>query len=501
MKQIKNTFFINTLIILITGFIIKFLGLINRIFITRILGTEGMSLYILSFPTIMLFISISGLSLNISVSKLVSENIITKKLSPKLILISSIKLSLVISLITIIIFLCLLNPLTTYGLKNQDLTFPLLSTIFLIPLVGISDTLRGYFNGLKDMKNSSISSLLEQIFRILSSILLLYIFIPYGVKTATFFCLISLSIGEIASILFCLIKIKKTKVIHYENTSNELKEILQISIPSTMSKLVGNFTFFLEPIFYLWILTKLHYPTATIQAEYTIVNAYTISLLTLGSFVSTALATTALPSISEHYALKDYQKVNYYIKKTIIFSLIPGIFISIILYFYPHDIMNFIYNTTNGTTEIKKYVIFFIPYYIQAPIAAIYQAIGKSKQLSIFSSLFNILRLLLILLLSTFSKISYDSLIISTFITLDLFVCILFFKIKKLTSFKISFNQSISIFLLTLLSIFTTIIFKHFNINFIISILILFIIYIFIAYKLKLINIFSINQSNSEDYQ
>ena len=54
----KTSFFFNTLIILITGFVIKALGLINRIFITRILGSSGMTLYIMSFPTIMLFINI-----------------------------------------------------------------------------------------------------------------------------------------------------------------------------------------------------------------------------------------------------------------------------------------------------------------------------------------------------------------------------------------------------------------------------------------------------------
>ena len=118
---IKNTFFMNTLIILITGFIIKFLGLINRIFITRLLGASGMNLYILSFPTIMLFISISGFSLNITISKLVSESITTKKYSPKTLLFTSIKLSLFISLLTILIFIVILKPLVNTFLHNNDL--------------------------------------------------------------------------------------------------------------------------------------------------------------------------------------------------------------------------------------------------------------------------------------------------------------------------------------------------------------------------------------------
>ena len=48
-KKQNNTFFINTLIIIITNFVVKMLGLINKIAITRMLGTNGMSLYVYLF--------------------------------------------------------------------------------------------------------------------------------------------------------------------------------------------------------------------------------------------------------------------------------------------------------------------------------------------------------------------------------------------------------------------------------------------------------------------
>lgn len=487
--SIKNTFFINTLIILITGFIIKFLGLINRIFITRLLGPSGMNLYILSFPTIMLFISISGFSLNISISKLVSESIKTKQYSPKLILYNAIKLSLLISIITIIIFIIILKPLVNVFLKNGDLYLPLLSTILLIPLVGISDSLKGYFNGLKLMKYSSLSSLIEQIFRIGFSIIVLYITIPYGITIACFACLVSLSIGEIASIIYSSIIIKKLKLIHYENTSNEINALIKISIPSTMSKLLGSFTYFLEPIVYLWVLSVLKYPDKLVQEQYTIINAYTLSLLTLGSFVSVALSTTVVPSISENFAVKEFNKVNYYIKKTIIYSLIPGIFITVILLFYPYELMNLIYGSSEGVTEVRKFAVFFLPYYLQAPLSSIYQALGKSKSLFIYSTIFNILRILLIILLSFIPSININSLIIAIFITLDLYFIILYLKIKKLTSFKISFHNSINIFIISLFLISLTILFISIKLNYILSIIILFTIYLILCYKFNLIDI------------
>lgn len=485
----KTSFFFNTLIILITGFIIKALGLINRIFITRILGSSGMTLYIMSFPTIMLFINISCMGLNITISKLVAESLKTKLLSPKLLLKKAIVISLITSIITIIAFILFLYPLTHFLLKNDNLFFPLLSTVFLIPLVGISDSLKGYFNGLKQMKYSSTANLIEQISRIVFSISVLYITIPYGIKIATFFCLLSLSVGELTSIFYSLLKIKKLKIIHYQNTNGELKAILRICVPTTLSHLVGNFTYFLEPIVYVWILSILTYQQTQIEEAYTIANAFTLSLLTLGSFVSTALATTVVPSISESNATKDMAKVNYFIKKTIIFSLIPGLFITIILFFYPNDIMHFIYNTTKGASDVKKYVFFFLPYYLQVPLSAIYQALGKAKSLFKISSFFNILRILLIIILSLIPSINFDSLIVATFVTLILNFFVIFFKIKKLTSLNVSFHQSLNLLIIFGFCFALVLFFNTINLNFYISIIVSFIVYILSCYKFQLINI------------
>ena len=176
-----NSFFKNTMVILLTSFIIKILGLLNKIIITRILGLDGMQLYVLTMPTIILLTSISSLSLNPVISKMISENQVTKKYSDKMILRNSILLSLFVSLITIIFLLLFISPLTNTLLKNANLFFPILSSIILIPFVGISDGLKGYFNGIKQMRISSISTLIEQITRISTTIILILVSINYSI--------------------------------------------------------------------------------------------------------------------------------------------------------------------------------------------------------------------------------------------------------------------------------------------------------------------------------
>lgn len=68
----------NTLVLIATSLIIRVLSLANRIILTRLLGNEGISLYVIILPSLMLFMSIAGFSLNTALSKVIAENAVSK---------------------------------------------------------------------------------------------------------------------------------------------------------------------------------------------------------------------------------------------------------------------------------------------------------------------------------------------------------------------------------------------------------------------------------------
>lgn len=491
----KNSFFINTSVIIISGFIIKILGLINKIIITRSLGSGGMSLYILSFPTILLFLNISTLNINNCISKLISESLITKEFSPKKILISGIKIILISSLISIIIFLIILEPLVNIFLKNNQLFYPLLTTIILIPLTGISDTLKGYYNGIKNIYKTSFASLLEQLFRILFVIIVLFLTLDKGLVYATTCTLLSLSFGELISVLYLIIQIKKEKIKSFPS-NDPTKKILSLAIPSTSTKIIGNITYFLEPIIYTHILEYLNYNYTSIQLNYTIINAYTIPLLSSASFISIALSTTIIPNISENYVKRNYQTINYFIDKTLLFSLIPGLLISILFFVYPNQYMNLIYSTTEGTSFIKPFVFFFLLYYLQMPFSSILHAIGKIKLQFIISTIFSILRIILIIILSFIPRIGLNSIFFAILFTMILNSLTIIIFVFKHTKYKLNINAMISLSLITIISISIMNILKHLNINYLINSLLISIIFMLLSYAFNLIDIKSLTRSS-----
>ena len=65
----KSHFIKSTFILLIGGFITKVISMVIKIIISRLLGTEGIGIYMLISPTFMLLISLASLGLPVTISK------------------------------------------------------------------------------------------------------------------------------------------------------------------------------------------------------------------------------------------------------------------------------------------------------------------------------------------------------------------------------------------------------------------------------------------------
>ena len=70
----KNKFIKSTLILIIGGFFTKMLGMLIKIVLTRLIGTEGIGLYSMIMPTFLLLNSIAQLGLPTALNVLISSN-------------------------------------------------------------------------------------------------------------------------------------------------------------------------------------------------------------------------------------------------------------------------------------------------------------------------------------------------------------------------------------------------------------------------------------------
>lgn len=375
----KESFVKSTIILIIGGFITKILGMIIKIINTRLIGVDGIALYMLIFPTFSLFMALSQFSLPISISKLVSED----RYNNKNLVFSSIPIIMISNLILMSIILFSSKFISINLLKDSRCYLPILCISLVLPFEAISNMLRGYFFGREKMIPHVISHILEQIIRLTLTIILIPNLIKHSLIYAVSFLIIVNMFSEAISIIILLLFLPKEIIIYKKDiipTKNSIKNILDISIPNTSTRVIGNIGYFLEPIILTLGMVASGYNISYITLEYGIITGYSMPMLLLPGFFTGAISSSILPIISKAYAKKNFSYIKKKTKQAVFFSLIIGIPCTLILFLFSNFFLKTIYGTTYGSNYLKILAFPFLLYYIELPLSAVLQATNQSKK-------------------------------------------------------------------------------------------------------------------------
>lgn len=429
-NKIKNNIFLkSTLVLLFGGIVGKLVGFILRIIVTRKLGPEGMGLYSLLAPTSALLSVIATLSYPTALSKIISE----KSSRTKTLFASIIPLSLIINIFIIVVTVLLAPTLSTL-LKNETLYFPIICLSLVTPFISISSIIKGYFWGKQNMFPYMLSNFIEQVSRLIFITLFIDKFLSLSLTHAISFIILVNAAGEVISQLVMIYFFPKNiKPSINDFNKDDIKKIMNISIPSTSSKIIGSISYFLEPIVLTNVLMYVGYSKEFIVYEYGVINAYAMSLLLMPQFFTQNMATSLVPELSKYYSQGNKVMCKKRIKQIVLISSTIGAISTFIITLFPKFFLNILYHTTAGIDYIKILSPFTILFYIEYPLINALQALGKSKSAMKCTITSSIVRLISIATLSLL-KIGMYSLILSIIINLLLSTYLYSKEIKKVLS-------------------------------------------------------------------
>ena len=408
----KSKFIKSTIILLIGGLLTKILSMVIRIALTRAITTKGIGLYMLVLPTFNLFITLCTFSLPISISKLISEN---KKRSKNIIL-SIIPISLLYNFILMFILIIISPFISKYLLNNASLYYPVMSIALTLPFICTSNILKGYFFGKERMLPYTLSNIVEQLIRLFLTVTIIPKFMKINLNIAITGVVLINIISELSSTITMLLfapKVIDLKVEDFKYNKAIFRDILNVSIPTTSSRLIGSITYFLEPIILTYVLAKVGYSNDFITTQYGIINGYVYPILLLPSFFTMAISNALLPVISNNYNNNRKTYAKYKLKQAIIISLLVGVPATIIIMIFPDFFLKLIYNTNLGSNYIKIIAPIFILHYIQSPLTITLQAIGKSN-IAMKGTLYGSIIRTILLFATSYFKIGIWGLIIAT---------------------------------------------------------------------------------------
>lgn len=430
----KEKFIKSTIILIIGGLLTKILGMVIRIVTTRVIGLEGIGLYMLVMPTYSLFITIATLSLPIAISKLVSEN--TR--NNKNVILGIIPIALLFNIIVITILILSSKFISNTLLQNSKLYYPILAMSVTLPFITLSSIIRGYFFGRQKMIPHVTSNLFEQIVRLAMTIIITPYLLKFGIISAVTGLILFNVVSELLSIFILFFFMPKNVKI----TKNDLKpdydnvkDLFSISFPTTTGRIISSIGGFLEPIVITFVLLAIGYNNDYITMEYGIISGYVFPMVMLPQFLSGAVSSALLPTISSYNALNMKKAIKRKLYQAISFSLLIGIFFTIIFMIFPELSLKIMFNETEGAKYLFFAAPIFLLTYIQGPIVSTLQAIDEAK-IVMNSSLIGVVVKTIVLFFALYLDIHMYALLIAIFIQYLIVTIYQYKKLKKALNTK-----------------------------------------------------------------
>lgn len=428
----KEKFIKSALILMFGGMFTKLLGIVIRMTMSRVVDINTIGLYMMILPTFSLMMAISQLGFAKSISKLVSEN----RYKSKNLLFSILPVSFIINISLTILLVLTSKFIANNLLHNSDAYLPILSISLVLPFDSLSSILRGFFFGKEKMFPHIISNLGEQIVRLLLMIFVIPTLLNKGTVITTCGLILINVISELCSslvLIFFLPKRFTIKKCDLHPNKSYIKDILNISIPTTTTRIVGTIGYFFEPIILTSVLLKVGYSNSFITTEYGIITAFVMPILLLPGFFTNAISNAMLPIVSREYSKNNIFYIKRKLNEALSISTIISIICILIINLIPEWFLSFFYNTTFGINYLRFLSPIFILYSLESPLSSLLEATNHAN-LVMYDNIIGIIIKTVIMFILSYFKIGLYGLLIGMIINILLVSILHFIHVRKVTN-------------------------------------------------------------------
>ncbi|OON95006.1 MAG: polysaccharide biosynthesis protein [Candidatus Epulonipiscioides saccharophilum] len=383
----KKKLLIGTLILTGASFITRILGFIFRIFLSQVMGAEGMGLYQLIFPIYMLAWAASSAGVSLVVSKKVAEYNAQGLYADSIrILKGAIAVALIICIPISLFLLVFHESIAIYFVhaKDTSLSIKILGTC--LPFMATSCCIRGYFQGRQEMSVPATAQVIEQVARMIIIYLIAAMMVPYGLEYACAASMIGLCGGELASCIFTIlmyirskkkIKLMKPTTLTY-NTA--IKSIFYLSLPITANRFLTSVLQSIENILIPLQLEKFGLEYGDALSLFGVYSGMAMPLLLFPSMVTGSLSVALIPSISQAKAKANLDELQRTVSLSIQLSAIIGIGAAGLFLTLGEEIGMLIYNMRDVGYVLKLLAMICPFFYLQGILNGVLNGLGLQRE-------------------------------------------------------------------------------------------------------------------------
>ncbi|MBR5280593.1 MAG: polysaccharide biosynthesis protein [Clostridia bacterium] len=379
----KGSFTAGALILMGAGFAVRILGFVNRIYLSNLIGAEGLGLVQLASPVYALIILTLTSGVSITVSGMTARE--NARGNPG----SAVKIcKTAFFLLLLIGGLCGLGLffsadfLSVYVLHDPRTKLSLMMLAPCIPAVAAASALKGYFYGMSKMTPTALSQIVEQVVRIGCIFALAMVIGGRNLEWACALTLISAAFGETANL--CVVAIAFYREARHPggelpgfSKRTAAKEVLAGAIPISFHRFLVSILGIVESVLLpaRLLCGGLNY-TESIETLGRI-SGMCMPLIAFPTLVTSALATTLVPAISQAVAKKNYKLANRRISRSIRLSFMMGFLCFALFYTFGEGIAAFCYGDGGVGMLLVSLSHCCILMYVQQTMNGILNGLGK----------------------------------------------------------------------------------------------------------------------------
>ncbi|AWK52637.1 stage V sporulation protein B [Clostridium beijerinckii] len=357
----KDNFLKNSFLLIVSNVTTGILGFIFNIYLSKVLGAEGMGLYNLVMPIYNLFICLMTAGIVASISKITAvynqkgeHNNIVRTIR----VVSMFNISWAF-LIGIIVFFS--APLIgKYGVNDVRTIDAIRVICPAMVCIAISNILKGYFYGTSKIAVPAIIDIFEKAMRIVTVSLLIFLTQAQTLESMVTLATVALCIGEFQSLFFLFIYYKYSinkMPVSYEKSESRFQllfDVVLISVPLLMNGFLTNI---------LGTLSTLIVPRRLIVSGFSYTDALSmigryngmaLSIITIPLIVVSTINTLLIPDLSQTLVLGKQYEASLRIKKVIKFAFLLGIATTTICSVIPDALGQMFY----GRNDLGSYIRF-----------------------------------------------------------------------------------------------------------------------------------------------
>lgn len=395
-QQNSNTnnskFLKGTMILTISSIIVKVIGSLNWIILSRVLGGEGIGLYQMGFPIYLMAITVSSAGVPVAISIITSEKLANKDYrGAKRVFNVSLRLLLISGLIfSSALFFGADFLINQHIIRDSRAYYSIIALAPAVFFVTFLASFRGYLQGWQIMTPTATSEVVEQLVRVITMLVFADLFMPYGLAYAAGGASMGAGAGAFCALLVLMWFYRRLKrrlhaeieaqddSIPTESAGHIIKRLLKLALPVSLTSLMLPIGANLDLLIVPQRLEAAGFDVRHATELFGYLTGMAVPLVNLATIFTAAMTIGLVPSISESRALERFDAIRDKIRLAFRVAMIITFPCFMGLFFLAEKVAALIYNAPGAAGAIQTMSVGILFLGMHQISTGILQGLGKT---------------------------------------------------------------------------------------------------------------------------